>query len=541
MPAASLSLEVVVLSITDILNSPLNPRANSPWQFSDKALRPLADAMAAATNLELITVRPHPTLPGKYELANGERRWRAAPLAGVATLQAIVKQLSDAEMLDIMLGGGANQEPLSPMAEAHGYKERMALDGLTQSGLARQLGIDEKSVRRRLVLLELPSEGQKAVDEGRLDPSTAYLIATLPGAAERMAFASDVMHPEMQDQPLSRRAAEALREAKYCRSLRGVPFDTKDALLVPTAGSCTHCKFNEGSQCANIACFESKVVAARDRVTGEYRKRGVEPLTAEENTKAFPHGEDGLSYKVDFVEYAKPVPEHLVKAEVTPPKWADICHGPKARLQVRVGFDQAGRPVELVKVGEAVCAADLNEQQIFNEETRVRFGLENQTPRSVAGRKSTVESREPDPEDSELIDVDPPSRITTVAAAATVKDRALEWIRTLLFAHGPALPHEFRTPGWHIIRDAGLIPADAEVCEGCDKYLPTGAEAHDKEGLAFCPDCEAAADVEYKAQLAQWVKAHSMGMAVEEIARSYDADIEDVCGALGVPMPEVVT
>jgi hypothetical protein len=88
---------------------------------------------------------------------------------------------------------------------------------------------------------------------------------------------------------------------------------------------------------------------------------GREPLTREQNAWAFPAGEPGLSYKCDLVEYRKPVPRYLLKREVDlAPKWPDICLGPRAVVQVRVGWDQHGLPVELVRVAEAVLAADEN-------------------------------------------------------------------------------------------------------------------------------------------------------------------------------------
>lgn len=414
----TLATNVLTLRLDEIVPSPLNPRRHSAGQFTPTALQALSESMLVARHMALITVRPHPTQAGRYELADGERRWRAAQLAGIGTLNARVEELSDADMLDLMLGGGANQEPLSPMAEAHGYRERMALDGLSQEALAAQLRVSRGTVAQRLALLELPEAGQRAVDEGRLDASVAFLIATVPGPVERAAFAAEVMHPGLQEGPLSRNAAAALRAAKYCRSLQGVGFDKRDAQLVPAAGACTVCRHREGTLCANLPCFEGKLGAARAALLVAYEARGIAPLSAEENARAFPHGEQGLSYKVDFVEYAKPVPAELLKPEVTPPAWADLITGirmiqvlaPTGRhddrnnpimeqrtvrapkVVVRVGFDQGGRAVELVKVGEAVCAADLNERQIFNEETRVRFGLENQN----VSRKAAKAQSEPD-------------------------------------------------------------------------------------------------------------------------------------------------
>jgi ParB/RepB/Spo0J family partition protein len=380
---------ILELALDLIDTSPLNPRRFSRWQLTEEELRPLGDNLRVAGQKETIIVRPSPRDEGRYELANGERRFRAAQLAGLPTLRAEIRELTDAQMLDIMLSTGTQGVGLTPMAEAHGYRERMEMEGLNQSSLAEVLGVDENYIGRRLALLDLPVEAQDAVEAAKLPPSTAWLIATLPGATEREAFAKEVLHPVMQEGPLSARSALALREEKYCRHLRGAPFDTKDAMLVPGAGSCVTCPHRSGNlpddalatgaqhNCLKPSCFEAKVLAARAKLAGEYRAKGLVPLTPEENARAFPPGEPGVSYKCDLVEYRKPVPRDLLKREVDPaPKWPDICLGPKAVVQVRVGWDQHGLPVELVRVAEAVLAADENEKAIFNEETLRRYNAE---------------------------------------------------------------------------------------------------------------------------------------------------------------------
>lgn len=386
---------IVSLSLEEIVPSPLNPRRHSHAQLTEAQLRPLGESLARGGQWELITVRPLAKEPGKYELVNGERRWRAAKLVGVKSLEARVEQFTDAQALDMMLATGGQDEPLSPIALAYGYAERMALEKLTQVALAERLGVTFHDVHSHTMLLELPEEMMIAVDEGTVGKEVGYIVATVPGKEDRKAFANEVMHPVTQVEPLSWRATKALRDAKYCRTLRGAPFDLKDAQLVPEAGACSACPWNAGNNpetygeldnskkatCMKPACFESKLAAVRVRVIEKHRKEGIEPLTPDENAQAFPRGDFGLNFRMPLVEWAKPVPSDLLKPEVVAkgaPKWEEICNGDKAQVVVRLGFDQHNRPVKLVRVAEAVIAADENERAIFNEETRVRYGLAHQ-------------------------------------------------------------------------------------------------------------------------------------------------------------------
>ena len=405
------------IRLDELAPCPLNPRRHSTAQLTEAELQPMADSLRLGQQ-QPVTVRPMPgALPGvaAYELADGERRWRAARLAGLTELEAIVRVMSDEEVLDMMLATGtrgAGVEPLSPLALAHGYQERMVLGGWTLAQLAEHFNHSATVAHRILALLALPAEAAEWLDAGRLPERTAYLIARVPGDKTREAVAAEVLHPELEEGPLSYRAAALLISAKYCRSLAGAPFDPKDAALVPAAGACGACPWRAGNNpevygdvankhtCMQPECFAAKATDARAAVVAKLEREGVLVLGESENALAFPAGAAGLSFKSEFVEYRKPVPADLLKPEVeTAPKWVDISNGPKARVQVYAGFNQAGLPVELVKVTEAVLAADENERAIFNYETlqlhRAEHGIELENERRRAGpRRPAVPSVE---------------------------------------------------------------------------------------------------------------------------------------------------
>jgi len=306
MNAVSSASNIRVLNVDLLVPSPLNPRRHSEWQLDEGELRPLADSLRAQRQWDLITVRPWSEEAGKFEIINGERRWRAAYLAGLTALEARVLELDDAAALAMMMqtGGGALTVPLSPMAEAHGLEEQVRLLSRSQKDVAVTLGMSPVELSRKLSWLDLPKAAQVALDRGWLKPALANVIASVPGEKARAEFARAVMHPEHVEGPLTVRAAVALRDEEFAQTLRGAPFKLDDAGLVPEAGACSGCPFMAGNNpevygelprekrgtCMMPECFAKKCAAVRAVVVAEYAARGVVALEGAENEAAFPRG-----------------------------------------------------------------------------------------------------------------------------------------------------------------------------------------------------------------------------------------------------------
>lgn len=396
----TLASNVLRLRLDEIVESPLNPRTH----FDAEELRAFGRRLRAQGQKELIAVRALPD--GRYELANGARRLRAARLEGLDTLDARVEAYTDEQIIELGLATGTDAQPLTPIEQASGYRRLMEMRGWTQQQLAEELGLDQPEVSKLVSLLELPVAAREAVEAGKLKVQTAALIARIPGEGERKAATKEVLHPETQEEPLSYRSARALIEARYCRSLAGAPFDPKDAKLLPAAGACTACPWRAGNNpeiygdvgnphtCMRPFCYAEKAAAARERVAARLVKEGRRMLSAEENETAFPAEAAGLSPRSEFVEFMKPVPRDLLKAEVVQPgpKWCELCVG-RVSVQVYAGFDQAGRVVELVKVAEAVLAVSENDHPIFSDAARRRYGLgKDDVPLSAAADPGFVPS-----------------------------------------------------------------------------------------------------------------------------------------------------
>lgn len=375
-PAARVATLPAVVAVDRIHPSPLNPR-----QVDKKERDELVPSLRAQGQLMPLWVRPHPSIKGGYELVDGERRWWGMQGAGITEARVEVGDFSNADILRITWTTGTEGKGLTVIEQARWAKAALAEPGATLESVGALVGVVGSGMNRRLALLELPIEVQKAVQRGELPPSTAYLIAGVPGKAGE-AFAKAVMHPDDEPGPLSFAAAETLRKASYARTLKGAPFDGEDASLVPHAGACSGCRYRAGNNeeeygktkspntCMHVACFAEKEAAARARAVA--KEAGKVALSSEENAVVFPNGATEPAAASGYVAATRPIPADLVKDEVAAqgaPSFAEVS--PTAR--VFVGTDGRGLLVDLVRVGEAITAA--TEPEIFRAEVVARHGL----------------------------------------------------------------------------------------------------------------------------------------------------------------------
>lgn len=139
------------VSLSDISPNPNQPRK----QFDETALGELADNIAQYGLLQPIVVRPKGA--DKYEIVAGERRWRACRKAGLKTVPVVIKELTEAETMEIALIENLQRENLTPVEEARGYEALMKQFGLTQEQVAAKVGKSRPAVANSLRLLELGS------------------------------------------------------------------------------------------------------------------------------------------------------------------------------------------------------------------------------------------------------------------------------------------------------------------------------------------------------------------------------------------------
>ncbi|HVS09737.1 MAG TPA: ParB/RepB/Spo0J family partition protein [Planctomycetota bacterium] len=189
------------IPIDRIVANPSQPRRT----FDPGELERLAASIRRHGLLQPVVVRELPgSDPSRYELVVGERRWRAARLAGLASVPATVKDVASRQLLEVALVENVQRQDLNPIELALAFQV-LAEGGATQEEIGRRVGLDRSSVANHLRLLELPRELQADVESGALGLGHAKAILQL-GNPERRRHLRD----RIVSEGLSVRAAEAL-------------------------------------------------------------------------------------------------------------------------------------------------------------------------------------------------------------------------------------------------------------------------------------------------------------------------------------------
>lgn len=163
----------VMLKISEIEPNRDQPRTD----FDEKALSELADSIAQHGVLQPLLVRP--ISADCYQIVAGERRWRASRMAGLSEVPAIIKELSDSEVMEIALIENLQREDLTPIEEALGYKSLVDTYNLTQDEVAKTVGKSRSAVSNALRLLSLPQSVIDLISDGTLTSGHARALLTL--------------------------------------------------------------------------------------------------------------------------------------------------------------------------------------------------------------------------------------------------------------------------------------------------------------------------------------------------------------------------
>jgi len=182
----------------------LRPNPFQPRQeVRPEDLQSLAASIRVAGVVQPIIVRQ--AAPGLYEIIAGERRWRAAQLAGLAEIPAIVRSATDEQVLEIALIENVCRTDLNPIERATAYRRYRDQFGLSAEEVAARLGEDRTTVTNYLRLLELPAEVKEWVAAGRLDMGHARCLLGLRSPGDQVRAAREAI-----DKDLSVRAVEKL-------------------------------------------------------------------------------------------------------------------------------------------------------------------------------------------------------------------------------------------------------------------------------------------------------------------------------------------
>ena len=159
-----------------IESNPDQPRRS----FDDAALSDLAASIREKGVVQPLVVRPHPERADQYQIVAGERRWRAAQLAQLHELPAIVRDFDDREVIEVAIIENVQRANLNPVEEAAGYRQLIDRFGHTQERVAEALGKSRSHIANLLRLLNLPEEIRGMIADGRLSAGHARALITAP-------------------------------------------------------------------------------------------------------------------------------------------------------------------------------------------------------------------------------------------------------------------------------------------------------------------------------------------------------------------------
>ncbi|MBI4463346.1 MAG: ParB/RepB/Spo0J family partition protein [Acidobacteria bacterium] len=207
------------IELTRITPNPYQARQH----FHPERLRELSESIKAHGVVQPVVVRQQ---GDRYTLIAGERRWRAAQLAGLATVPAIVRQVPENHILELTLIENIQREDLNPIETAEAFARLTREAGLTHEQIAERTGKDRATVTNLLRLLKLPEEVRRRVATGELSMGHARALLALPTEAAQKALAARIVTQGLsvrQAEMLVRSAAES---PKKSRSKRGdIPDD----------------------------------------------------------------------------------------------------------------------------------------------------------------------------------------------------------------------------------------------------------------------------------------------------------------------------
>ena len=195
--------------VLEVPVSKVHPNPNQPRRdFDADALAELVESITRNGILQPIIVRADEE---GYELIAGERRWRAAIQAGLATVPAIVRPATDSESLELSLIENIQRQDLNPIEQAKAYKDLIERFALTQDEAAARLGKKRSSVANLMRLLDLPQDIQDAVSRGTLSMGHARALLGLPDRGEQRRLAARIQREDLSVRQTERIINDRLR------------------------------------------------------------------------------------------------------------------------------------------------------------------------------------------------------------------------------------------------------------------------------------------------------------------------------------------
>jgi ParB family chromosome partitioning protein len=261
--------DVATLPLRDIEPDKEQPRKD----FAEEPLNELAASIAEHGVLQPITVRPCATTGG-YKIIAGERRWRAARLAGLTEIPVIIKDVPESAAMELALVENLQREDLDPIEEAFGYKQLMERCGLTQDQVAKRLGKSRSTVANSLRLLNLPQRALEWLQTGHLTTGHAKAILGLSSAELQEKAAEMVVEGELnvrQTEALCKKLMQPKKTEKEPVNRPSLP-DEVEIALKEVLGNEVKVSYKNGQGSLTVHFYSDEQLTAFANLLGGYQK-----------------------------------------------------------------------------------------------------------------------------------------------------------------------------------------------------------------------------------------------------------------------------
>ncbi|MFG0674229.1 ParB/RepB/Spo0J family partition protein [Delftia sp. WSY_7] len=363
------------LPITQIAPSRTNRRV-----VEDDALHDMAATMKLYGVLQPLLVRRLPaerlqdtfedaaTRHATHEIIAGERRYRAAQIAGLRAVPVLERDADNMQALLMQLIENLHRTDLNPLEEALGVQRLVEDHGMNADTAGEALRKSRTHVFESLRLLTLCPEAIAGLKAGTLTRSVALLVAQRPTQAIQAEYTQRVLTGGPDSGPMSYRNALDLARRSYMLKLDQAPFALDDATLCPAAGACTVCPKHTGASpelwdksdadvCTDTACFADKKEAHFDRVKAQAQQRGQQIITGRQARDIMP-SENGAPrgyLLLDKPSQGSNAPVRRVLGQDVPAASVVLIEAPSGNLVEAVATHTASAAVKVK--GERQAAA----------------------------------------------------------------------------------------------------------------------------------------------------------------------------------------
>ena len=200
-------------SVTTVKISEIEPRKDQPRkEFDEESIQLLADSITIHGVLQPIIVRENADYSGTYEIIAGERRWRAAKMAGLSEMPVVVVDGDDLKIAQIALVENVQRENLNPVEEAFAYQALVERFGLTQEQLSKEVGKSRSAIANMLRLIDLPDEVLSLLKDGKITSGHARAILGLDDDEQMVALAQKTYDKDLSVREVEKTVRKILAE-----------------------------------------------------------------------------------------------------------------------------------------------------------------------------------------------------------------------------------------------------------------------------------------------------------------------------------------